>query len=53
MGGPRPGCCWRDGQAVASYTPQPGYAGPDHFTVTLEPHDRAVSVDVTVQPGGS
>ncbi len=37
-------------QALASYTPQRGYAGPDHFTVTLEPNDRAISVAVTVQP---
>ena len=36
-------------QAVVSYTPQPGYAGPDRFTVTLEPADRAVRVNVTVQ----
>ncbi len=27
-------------QASVSYTPQPGYAGPDRFTLTLEPHDR-------------
>ena len=37
-------------QASVSYTPQPGYAGPDRFTLTLEPHDRAVAVDVAVQP---
>lgn len=36
-------------QAEIAYTPQPGYAGPDQFTVTLEPHDLAVSVAVTVQ----
>ena len=37
-------------QGAATYTPQPGYAGPDHFTVTFEPQDRAVRVAVTVQP---
>ena len=38
-------------QAGVSYTPQPGYAGPDAFSVTVEPGDRAVRVHVTVQPG--
>ena len=38
-------------QAVASYTPQPGFTGTDSFTVTLEPRDRAIKVNVTVQPG--
>ncbi len=37
-------------QATVSYTPQSGYAGPDRFTVTLEPADRAIIVNVTVQP---
>ena len=36
-------------QGTATYTPQPGYTGPDHFTVTFEPQNRAVSVAVTVQ----
>ena len=36
-------------QGLATYTPQPGYAGPDRFTVTFEPNDRAVRVAVTVQ----
>ncbi len=38
-------------QAAVSYTPQPGYSGPDQFSITLEPHDVAVSVAVTVQAG--
>ena len=37
-------------QASASYMPEPGYTGPDHFTVTIEPRDLAISVAVTVQP---
>ncbi len=37
-------------QVGISYTPAPGYAGPDRFTVTLEPNDHAISVDVTVGP---
>ena len=37
-------------QGSATYTPQPDYAGPDQFTVTFEPNDRAVRVAVTVQP---
>ena len=37
-------------QATVSYNPQSGYAGPDQFTVTLEPEDRAVTVNVAVQP---
>ena len=36
-------------QAGASYQPVPGYTGPDHFTVTLEPNDHAISIDVTVR----
>ena len=39
-------------QAVVSYRPAPGYAGPDKFDVTLEPNAVGVTVDVTVQPGG-
>ena len=38
-------------QAGVSYVPQPGYTGPDSFSVTVEPADRAVRVHVTVQPG--
>jgi len=37
-------------QAAVSYVPQPGYAGPDQFSITLEPNDFAVIVAVTVQP---
>ena len=37
-------------QAGVSYTPQPGYLGPDQFSITLEPHDLAVVVAVSVQP---
>ena len=37
-------------QAEIDYTPHPGYTGPDRFTVTLEPHDLAIAVAVTVQP---
>ena len=36
-------------QAGASFQPVPGYRGPDHFTVTLEPNDHAISVAVAVQ----
>lgn len=39
-------------QAGVSYAPQPGYTGPDSFTITLEPQDRAVRFAVTVQPAG-
>lgn len=39
-------------QATVSYTPQPGYAGPDRFAVTIEPSDRGITVAVTVQPPG-
>ncbi len=38
-------------QAGVSYNPQPGYTGRDTFTVTLEPSDRAIRLNVTVQPG--
>ncbi len=37
-------------QAEISYVPQPGYAGPDKFSITLEPNDLAVTLAVTVQP---
>lgn len=37
-------------QAAVSYTPQPGYTGPDHFSVTLEPNDLGITLAVTVQP---
>ena len=37
-------------QAEVSYTPLPGYAGPDKFSITLEPNDLAVALAVTVQP---
>jgi hypothetical protein len=35
---------------IVSYTPQRGYAGPDQFTVTIEPNDHAVAVAVMVSP---
>ncbi len=37
-------------QAEVSYAPQPGYAGPDRFSVTFEPNARGVTFAVTVQP---
>jgi hypothetical protein len=37
-------------QAEISYIPQPGYAGPDKFSITLEPNDLAVVLTVTVRP---
>lgn len=37
-------------QAEVSYFPQPGYAGPDSFSVTLQPNAVGVTVNVTVQP---
>jgi len=37
-------------QAAVSYTPQPGYIGPDRFSVTLEPNALGVTIAVTVQP---
>ena len=37
-------------QGEVSYTPQPGYVGPDQFTVTFEPHALSIAVAVTVQP---
>lgn len=36
-------------QAAVSYTPQPGYTGPDRFSVTLQPNAHGITVDVTVQ----
>ena len=35
--------------AAVSYTPQPGYRGPDRFTLTIEPNDHAIEVAVNVQ----
>lgn len=37
-------------QAVVSYIPEPGYVGPDRFSITLEPNARGVTVAVVVQP---
>ena len=37
-------------QAAVSYAPQPGYAGPDRFSITLEPNALGVTFNVTVQP---
>ena len=36
-------------QAFVSYTPAPGYAGPDKFDITLEPGAVGITVNVTVQ----
>lgn len=36
-------------QAAISYVPQPGYVGPDQFSITLEPNAVGVTVNVTVQ----
>lgn len=36
-------------QAEVTYTPQPGYIGPDRFSITLEPSAIGVTVNVTVQ----
>ena len=36
-------------QAEISYTPQPGYVGPDSFSITLEPNALGVTLAVTVQ----
>lgn len=38
-------------QAEISYTPQPGYTGPDEFSITLEPRAVGITVAVTVRPG--
>ena len=35
--------------AEVSYTPAPGYAGPDRFTATIQPNDKAVIVKVIVR----
>jgi hypothetical protein len=35
--------------AIVSYTPAPGYTGPDAFTATIEPGDRAVAVTVDIR----
>ncbi|MGI4978069.1 MAG: Ig-like domain-containing protein [Janthinobacterium lividum] len=40
-------------QAAVSYTPQPGYTGPDSFSVTLEPDAIGITFAVTVQPAGT
>ncbi len=37
-------------QVAVSYLPQPGYAGPDKFDITLEPGAVGVTFDVVVQP---
>ena len=37
-------------QAAVSYDPQPGYTGPDRFSITLEPNALGVTFNVTVQP---
>ncbi len=38
--------------AAVSYTPEPGYVGPDKFTATIEPSDKAVIVTVVVRGPG-
>jgi hypothetical protein len=38
-------------QVEVSYTPQPGYHGPDGFGLTMEPNALTVTFFVTVQPG--
>ena len=37
-------------QAAVSYTPAPGYTGPDRFSITLEPNAVGITVNVTVGP---
>jgi hypothetical protein len=37
--------------AAVTYTPAPGYTGPDRFTATIEPNDKAVIVTVAVRGG--
>ena len=37
-------------QAAVSYIPQPGYTGPDRFSITLQPNALGVTFNVTVQP---
>ena len=36
-------------QAEITYTPQPGYTGPDRFSVTLEPYSLGITLKVAVQ----
>ena len=36
-------------QVSVSYLPRPGYLGHDAFSITIEPNDTAVRVNVTVQ----
>jgi len=40
-------------QAAVSYTPQPGYTGPDQFSVTLQPNYLGMAFSVTVQPSSA
>ena len=40
-------------QAAISYTPQPGYTGPDSFSVTIEPNAIGITFAVTVAPSGT
>ncbi len=35
-------------QAIVSYTPAPGYAGPDTFSITLEPDAVGITMNVMV-----
>ncbi len=37
-------------RSLVEYRPMPGYAGPDHFTVTLSPGNGLYLIDVTVKP---
>ncbi|MDT7949983.1 MAG: hypothetical protein RQ966_00615 [Acetobacteraceae bacterium] len=37
-------------QVSVSYTPAPGYTGPDQFGVTLEPGATGITFNVTVTP---
>ena len=39
-------------QAAVTYVPQPGFAGRDQFSITLEPNAVGVTFNVTVVPGG-
>ena len=39
--------------ALVSYTPAPGYSGPDKFTATIEPGNKAVIVTVAVRAPGA
>lgn len=36
-------------QALVTYVPRPGFTGPDHFSITLEPNATGVTVNVMVQ----